>query len=142
MPDDRTASLPPGLKVELTRHRIRPGRRAEFDAWMRMLEERREECVATLEAERMAVECVFHFEDADGEWIFWLEIYGEGGRGPDTGVPIDRDHVAYSERAKIPGHESAELRLLLLPDPVREAIASWAVPEGAASAKRPDASGR
>ncbi|ASU81796.1 hypothetical protein CDO52_02430 [Nocardiopsis gilva YIM 90087] len=129
MPEQRPATFPPGLNVELTRHRIRPGRRAEFDAWMRMLEERQEECVATLDVERMAVECVFSFTDENGDWIFWLEISGEGGGGLDADRPIDRDHAAYARRAKIPGHERAEPRLLLLPEPVREAIMSWAVPE-------------
>ncbi|CAM3917189.1 DUF6176 family protein [Nocardiopsis rhodophaea] len=130
LPEQRPATVPPGLKVELTRHRIRPGRRAEFDAWMRMLEQRREECLASLDAERMAVECVFYFADENGEWIYWLEIAGDGGGGLHPECPIDRDHVAYARRAKIPGHERAEPRLLLLPEPVLEAIMSWAVPEG------------
>lgn len=34
---DRPSTIPPGLCVELTRHRVRPGQSAKVDEWMRML---------------------------------------------------------------------------------------------------------
>ena len=44
------AITPAGLEVALTRHRIRDGQSAEADRWMPMLNDRREECIATLAA--------------------------------------------------------------------------------------------
>jgi hypothetical protein len=45
--------------------------------WMKMLNDRADECRATLGPERMAVEAVFRLRDDKGEWIFWFELAGE-----------------------------------------------------------------
>jgi len=50
---------------------------------MEMLNNRSVECVATLDRERMALEVVFRRENEDGEWLYWVSIYGEGGAGLD-----------------------------------------------------------
>jgi hypothetical protein len=74
----------------------------------------------------MAVEAIFRLRDDQGEWLYWLEICGEQGTGLDEARAIDRDHVAFAERAKIPGHEKAQTEVLLLPEPVRQAVMAWA----------------
>jgi hypothetical protein len=98
----------------------------EVDRWMQMLNDRADECVATLDAERMAVEAIFRLRDEHGEWLYWLEIRGEEGSALDSSRSIDRDHIAFAERAKIPGHETADTEVLLLPEPVRAAVIRWA----------------
>jgi len=60
---DRPTSIPPGVRVELSRARIKPGMGGEVDRWMRMLNDRLDECVATLDRERMAVELIFRDRD-------------------------------------------------------------------------------
>ncbi|MFL6239753.1 MAG: DUF6176 family protein [Actinomycetes bacterium] len=121
------SSVPAGLYVELSRHRIKPGMSEEADRWMQMLNDRVDECIATLDAERMAVEAIFRIRDDDGDWLYWLEISGFEGTGLDESRPIDRDHVAFSERAKIPGHVKATTEVLFMPAPVRDAVLRWAV---------------
>ena len=119
-------TVPAGMTMSLTRHRVEAGHEREVDEWMAMLNERVDECVATLTGERMAVEAIFRIHDDDGDWLYWFELHGEGG-GVITGDhPIDRDHLAYVELCKVPGHVEAEPLLLLLPDPVRVAVAAWA----------------
>jgi hypothetical protein len=81
---DRPTSIPPGVRVELCRTRIRPGMGGEVDRWMRMLNDRLDECVATLDRERMAVEVIFRDRDEQGEWLYVVSIQGEGGEGLDT----------------------------------------------------------
>jgi hypothetical protein len=123
---EQPSSIPPGLRVELSRARLQPGKSELADEWMAMLNERIDECVATLDREKMALELVFRRSDEDGEWIYWVSIYGPGGAGLDESVPIDRDHAAYGRQCKTPGWEEASPQFFLAPEPVRNAILSWA----------------
>jgi hypothetical protein len=120
-------TVPPGLYVELSRHKVKPGMSEEVDRWMQMLNDRADECIATLDPERMAVEAIFRLRDDQGEWLYWFEMRGVESSGLDESRPIDRDHVAFAQRAKIPGHEKAQTELLLLPEPVREVVMRWAM---------------
>ena len=48
--------------------------------------------------------------------------------------PIDHDHIAFSRRCKEPGWEKLDSQLILLADPVRDAVLRWAeVGEGSTS---------
>jgi hypothetical protein len=122
---EEPSSIPPGLRVELSRARILPGCGELTDRWMAMLNERIDECVATLDREKMALEIVFRRTDGDGDWIYWLSLFGPDGAGLDESVPIDRDHVALGRQCKEPGWEEATPQFLLAPEPVRDAIVSW-----------------
>lgn len=124
--ENRPATLPPGIRLELTRHRIKPGKSAEVDEWMRMLNNRSDECRASLGPERMAVEAIFRLTDEHGEWLYWFELSGDAGEGLNEDRAIVRDHIAHSERCKVPGHVAATLQVLLLPAPVEHAIRHWA----------------
>lgn len=123
---EQPSSIPPGLHVELSRARIKPGASDSADRWMAMLNDRIDECVATLDRERMALELVFRRIDDDGEWLYWLSIYGDGGQCLDESVAIDRDHVAMGKLSKEPGWTEATPQLLLAPEPVRAALLAWA----------------
>ncbi len=119
-------SVPPGVRMELSRHKVIPGQSATVDAWMQMLNDRREECRATLDPERMAVEAIFRLTDEHGEWLYWFELRGEGGSGLTDDRAIDRAHIEFARRAKVPGHEVAVPELLLLPEPIERAVRTWA----------------
>jgi hypothetical protein len=127
----RPTTIPEGLSVELSRAKLLPGRSAEADRWMQMLNDRVDECVATLDRERMALEIVFRLQEDGDDYLYWVSIYGPGGSGLDESIPIDRDHVEMGKAAKEPGWVEAEPQFLLLPDPVREAILGWALREPA-----------
>jgi hypothetical protein len=124
----RPRSIPEGLVVELSRARVLPGASAEADRWMQMLDGRVEECVATLDRERMAVEVVFRLREDGEDHLFWMTIRGEGGASLETSEhQIDKDHEAQARRTKEPGWVEAEPQVLMLPDPVRRAILEWAI---------------
>ncbi|HZP53821.1 DUF6176 family protein [Actinocrinis sp.] len=127
MDTERPASIPPGLIVELSRAKVKPGAQAEADRWMRMLNDRIDECVATLDRERMAIEIVFRLQEDGADYLYWVCVKGEGGAGLDLDLPIDRDHVEQAMRTKEPGWVEAEPQVLMLPDPVREAVLAWAL---------------
>jgi len=113
--------------VELSRAKVKPGAEAEADRWMRMLNDRLDECVATLDRERMAIEIVFRLRENGEDYLYWVTVKGQGGAGLDPDLPIDRDHIEAGRRAKEPGWVEAQPQVLLLPDPVREAVLSWAL---------------
>ena len=92
-----------------------------------MLNERVDECVATLDRERMAIEIIFRLKENGEDYLFWIEVLGADGAGLDLDNPIDRDHLEQAKRTKEPGWTEAEPQLLLLPDPVRKSVLSWAL---------------
>jgi len=120
-------SIPDELVLELSRGTVLPGASAEADRWMAMLDDRLDECVATLDRERMAVEIVFRLREDGRDHLYWVTIKGAGGSGLDLSNPIDRDHDAQARRTKEPGWVEAEPQVLLLPDPVRRAVLAWAL---------------
>ena len=121
-------SIPEGLVVELSRAKVLPGAGPEADRWMKMLDDRVEECVATLDRERMAVEIVFRLQEDGADYLYWVAIRGEDGAPLETSEhPIDHDHEAQARRTKEPGWVEAEPQVLLLPEPVRKAVLAWAL---------------
>jgi hypothetical protein len=120
-------SIPPGLVVELSRGKVLPGASAEADRWMAMLNDRLDECVATLDRERMAIEIIFRLKENGEDYLFWVSVHGADSKGLDPDNPLDQAHVQQAKRTKEPGWTEAEPQLLLLPGPVREAVLSWAL---------------
>ena len=122
------ASIPPGLRVELRRARVRPGMEDEADRWMAMLNDRLDEAVATLERERTAFEMAFRSVDTDGtQWLYWLVVAGEAGEGiEDSPFDIDREHLDFGARVREPVWEHITPEAMLAPAPVRAAMLAWA----------------
>ncbi|HET9187338.1 MAG TPA: DUF6176 family protein, partial [Acidothermaceae bacterium] len=79
----RPATIPEGLRVELARAKVKPGQSAEADRWMSMLNDRVDECVATLDRERMALEIVFRLQEDGEEFLYWVSVFGPAGKGLD-----------------------------------------------------------
>jgi hypothetical protein len=121
------ASIPAGLVVQLSRGRVLPGASSEADRWMQMLNDRVDECRATLGSERMAIEMVFRLKETDGDYLYWVTVHGEGGGVLDLNKAIDRDHDEQARRTKEPGWLEAEAQVLLLPEPVLKAVMAWAL---------------
>lgn len=126
--------VPEGWRVQLSRARVKAGMTSEVDEWMRMLRDREQECVATLERDRMALEMVFRQRQDGEEFLYWVTIQsGVAAANADALdeselTPLDREHIAFSRRCKEPGWDEAELQVLLVPEPVRGAIAAWLHP--------------
>ena len=118
------SSVPPGMRIELARARIKPGKAGTAAEWMQMLNDRYDECVATLPAEQMAFETIFFRTDDDGtEWIYHLSAYGTGGGVlNEHSGSLDADHAAYSRECKERGWELLDPKFFLAPDSVRDAM--------------------
>jgi len=56
-----------------------------------------------------------------------MSVRGADGAGLDPDNALDRDHEEQGKRTIEPGWTEAEPQLLLLPDPVRKAVLSWAL---------------
>jgi hypothetical protein len=131
----RPVSIPQGLVIELSRVKVLPGASAEADRWMAMLNNRLDECVATLDRERMAIEVVFRLQEDGEDYLFWMSIHGAGSGGLDSENSLDRDHVEQAKRTIPPGAwVEAEPQVLLMPSPVREAVLAWALRDGQSGA--------
>ena len=122
------ASVPAGTRLELSRAKIIPGQEAEAEAWMRMLNDRLDEAVATLPAERAPLQASFLHREADGSlWLYHLSFVSE--ERPDYEphmTDIDRAHASFGARVKMPGWEELRPVLMLTPDHIRDALVRWA----------------
>jgi hypothetical protein len=121
-------TVPQGMRLELSRSRIVPGKEGEFDEWMHMLTERYAESVTALEAERSVLEATFRHVESDGStWIYHFALVGENGSGLDESNPVDAAHAAYSRSVKEPGWEELEPRFMLAPTHLIETMSRWAL---------------
>lgn len=119
-------TVPQGMRLELSRAPILPGKEAELAEWMAMLTERYAECVETLSAERHAFEATFRHVEADGStWMYHVALSGEGGAGLDTSNPVDAAHEAHARRVKERGWEELTPMFMLAPDHIRDAMTRW-----------------
>lgn len=125
MSEHRPASIPEGLVVELSRGKVLAGASAEADRWMKMLDDRVDECIACLDAERMAIEIVFRLREGEDDYLYWVSVHGPNSGELDLTKAIDRDHLARAKKAKEPGWVEAEPQVLMLPEPVRQAVMEW-----------------
>ena len=66
--------------VVLDRFTVKPGKEARAHEWMRTLNERIEECRATLDHEKMYFEAVFLEERGGQMYLYWIEFKDPGGQ--------------------------------------------------------------
>lgn len=119
-------TVPPGLRLELSRARVADAMEGELVEWMAMLTARYDECLETLPAERAVFEATFRHREADGSlWIYHFALMGESGGGLDESNPVDADHAAFSRRVKEPGWEEIEPMFMLTPSHLRAAMEQW-----------------
>lgn len=134
------ATVPDGLRLELSRAKLLDGKEAQLDEWMQMLTDRYDECLAGLPAERAVFEATFKHTEADGSvWMYHLSLMGTGGGGLDTSNPVDAAHEAFARRTKERGWEELTPKFMLTPDHLRRAMISWAETGTAAGSTRNNA---
>lgn len=124
-----SANHPPDLHVELSRHLIRDGQSAEADRWMAMLRERREECVATMRRDGLAVEVILRAREGEDDVLYWFEIGLQSANAeavPEADrTDLDRVHLDFNQRVKVPGHTSARVEVVLVPPVIERAMREW-----------------
>lgn len=120
------ATVPDGLRLELSRAKLLDGREAQFDEWMQMLTDRYDECLETLPAERGVFEATFKHTEADGSvWMYHLSLMGRNGGGLDTSNPVDAAHEDYARRTKESGWEELTPKFMLAPEHLRRSMIRW-----------------
>lgn len=88
-------SIPQGLRLELSRSKIIEGQEEKFDEWMSVLNNRYDECLASLPSQRAVFEATFCHEEADGSaWMYHLSLMGTEGAGLDEEQAIYATHAS------------------------------------------------
>lgn len=120
-------TVPAGLRLELSRARVKDGMEGELDEWMSTLTDRYDEALQTLPAERAVFEATFRHREADDSlWIYHVALVGVNGGGLNESNAVDAAHATYSRRVKEPGWEELEPMFMLTPSHLRDAMQHWA----------------
>lgn len=85
-----------GMKVELTRFKVKKGKEERVKVWMELLNSRMNEVLETLEGEQMYIENIFEEIDGDTMYLYWFFIQGEGGiEFRESNHEIDGLHIQF-----------------------------------------------
>lgn len=84
------------MKIELSRFKIKKGKEDLANEWMKILNDRIEESIETMNREKMYVEAIFE-EIINGEkYLSWFSIQGEDGKTCTTSEhELDKIHIKY-----------------------------------------------
>lgn len=105
------------MKVELSRFKIKKGKGAVAEEWMKFLNNGIAEAVETMNREQMFVEAIFE-ESINGEkYLTWFSVQGEGGEMCMTSdFELDKIHMKYWKECiddSVPA-DNQKLKLFLL----------------------------
>ena len=119
------------MKVELTRLRIKQGKSARVDEWLKMINDRVDEAVETLDREGMKLEVIFREMIGDNDYLCWFTVQSETGEPLETS-PFDLDgkHTEFGDECidhDHGGHE-AQPQVILVPRAVAKAM-DWDEPQ-------------
>lgn len=118
-------------KTELMTFAVKCGMEAKAEEWMRVLVERKAECIQTLDRERMHYECIFKTMRDGRMYLSWFSVQGKAGahvRGSPH--PIYKVHMDYwnecIDREATP--QRSEHVVSFVPSSVQQAIYARDVP--------------
>lgn len=112
-----------GMKVELTRFKVKKEKEERVKVWMELLNSRMDEVLETLEGERIYVENIFEEIDGDTMYLYWFSIQGEGGiEVRESNHEIDRLHVQFWRECIDETYKGVAMTslVMMLPERVRE----------------------
>ncbi|MBG9980932.1 hypothetical protein HZY91_07325 [Facklamia sp. DSM 111018] len=98
-------------KVELNRFRVKKGKSAKVDEWLKFLNENMQDTLLTLENEKMYVETIFREILNGEEYLYWYSVQGVGGiEVTDSTSYIDIKHLEYWEECIDESYGMADLK--------------------------------
>ena len=113
------------MNVELTRYRVKQGKSAKVDEWLRFLNEHIEDVLVTLEGEKMYVETIFREVLNGAEYLYWYSGQGEGGIEVDESTHwIDVKHLQYWDECIDASYGSIDLKteVVMIPQKVKASM--------------------
>jgi hypothetical protein len=127
------------MRVELSRFRVKPGKSARVDDWLKMLNDSMKEVVQTLEREQMKLEVIFREIIDDEEYLYWFSVQGEAGEEVATSpFAVDQQHRRFDEECIDHGFgmRDAQPQVIMVPHRVALAMDLTKAPAGAVEFQR------
>jgi len=104
---------------------VKQGMEAEAETWMRILVERKVECVQTLDRERMHYESIFKSFQNGRMRLSWFTVHGVAGEPlRNSPHPIDKLHLEYWDRCidmDVPAERLKHV-VSFLPESIRQEV--------------------
>ncbi|EOT25706.1 hypothetical protein OMQ_02593 [Enterococcus saccharolyticus subsp. saccharolyticus ATCC 43076] len=111
------------MNVEITRFKVRAGKRKQVDEWLAFLNENMSEVLLTLEKEKMYVETIFREVLEGQEFLYWYSVQGDGGQEVEESTHwIDKKHLDYWKECIDPTFAPVKLttEVVMIPDNIRQ----------------------
>lgn len=113
------------MNVELTRFRVKQGKSARVDEWLRFLNEHMDDVLVTLEGEKMYVETIFREVLNGDEYLYWYSVQGSGGQAVEESSHwVDQKHLEYWEECIDESFRPVDLNteVVMIPKKVRDSM--------------------
>lgn len=113
------------MNVELTRFRVKKGKTAQVDEWLKFLNENMKDVLITLEGEKMFVETIFREQLNGDEYLYWYSIQGGGGQEVEQSTHwIDKKHLEYWNECIDETFRPVDLRteVVMVPEKIKKSM--------------------
>ncbi len=113
------------MNVEITRFKVKKGKAARVDEWMRFLNEHMEDVLVTLEGEKMYVETIFREHLNGEEYLYWYSVQGIGGQEVEQSEHwIDKKHLEFWNECIDETFRPVDLQteVVMIPERVRKSM--------------------
>ena len=111
------------INVELTRFKVKPGKKETVDQWMKLLNDYMSSVLLTLRDEKMYVETIFREEIDGSEYLYWYSIQGDGGiEIHESNHEIDKKHLEFWEECIDPSFRPVDLKteVVMIQEKIRD----------------------
>lgn len=108
------------MNTEFTTYRVKEGKEKQALEWMKILQDRRDDCIETLAREKMGYESVFKIMIDGRLFLSWFSVQGEGADAVEGSEhEIDMIHCRFHQECIDPNFEPYD----------HEHVVSFSVPE-------------
>ena len=113
------------MNVELTRFKVKEGKSARVDAWLKFLNDNMEDVLVRFDGEKMYVETIFRELINGEEFLYWYSIQGEGGQEVEESDHwIDKKHLEFWRECIDETYEPVDLitEVVMIPEKVKNSM--------------------